>query len=118
MDVRVVMPLRSGSGPINRSNALAANALLANGVRVYIYPGMAHVKGAVYDGWACFGSANFDKLSLRLNRELDLATSNADAVERFVGEVFQSDFERSVELKDPFPTNWYAHLMALIANQL
>ena len=118
VDVRIVMPLHGDSGPINRSNALAANAMLASGVRVYIYPGMAHVKGAVYDGWACFGSANFDKLSLRLNRELDLATSDPDAVGRFVEQVFRPDFERSVELKEPFPTDWSDHLMALIANQL
>jgi cardiolipin synthase len=118
VDVRVVMPLHGDSGPINSSNALAANALLARGVRVYVYPGMSHVKGALYDGWACFGSANFDKLSLRLNRELDLATSDPDAVERFANEVFLPDFARSVELKEPLPTDWYDHLMALIANQL
>ncbi len=118
IDVRVIMPLRGDSGPVNRSNALAANAMLANGIRVYIYPGMSHVKGAVYDGWACFGSANFDKLSLRLNKELDLATSDSAAVERFVDGVFRPDFKRSVELKEPFPTNWSDHLMALIANQL
>ena len=28
---------------------------------------MSHVKAAVYDGWACQGPANFDRLSLRLN---------------------------------------------------
>ena len=118
VDVRVIMPLRGDSGPINRSNALAANTMLANGIRVYIYPGMSHVKGAVYDGWACFGSANFDKLSLRLNFELDLATSDSGAVNRFVDEVFTPDIEKSVELTEPFPTNWYDHLMALVANQL
>jgi cardiolipin synthase len=118
VDVRIVMPLHGDSGPINRSNALAANAMLASGVRVYIYPGMSHVKGALYDGWACFGSANFDKLSLRLNKELDLATSDPASVDQFVEEVFLPDFQRSVELKEPFPTDWSDYLMALIANQL
>jgi hypothetical protein len=28
------------------------------------------------------------------------------------------DFRMSVALKDPFPTNWSDHLMALVANQL
>ena len=40
--------------------------LLLNGIRVYIYPGMSHLKAAVYDGWACLGSANLDQLDLRI----------------------------------------------------
>ena len=40
---------------------------MRNGVRVYAYPGMTHVKAAIYDGWACVGSANFDKMSLRMS---------------------------------------------------
>jgi cardiolipin synthase len=56
VDVRVIMPYRSDSGVINKSNALAANSLLKQGARVFIYPGMSHLKAAVYDGWACVGS--------------------------------------------------------------
>ncbi len=48
---------------------VTANALLASGVRVFIYPGMTHVKAMIVDGWACLGSANFNKLSLRSNLE-------------------------------------------------
>ena len=29
---------------------------------------------AIFDGWACVGSANFDKLSFEVNREVNLAT--------------------------------------------
>jgi phosphatidylserine/phosphatidylglycerophosphate/cardiolipin synthase-like enzyme len=66
VDVRVVLPTRNDSGFMNSANLLAARAFLANGIRVYGYPGMTHVKAALYDGWATVGSANFDKLSLRI----------------------------------------------------
>jgi cardiolipin synthase len=118
VDVRVILPLESDFGVMSRSNAVAANAMLANGIRVFIYPRMSHVKGAVYDGWACFGSANFDRLSLRLNKELNLATSDPQAVQAFVDQVFEPDFVRSVELTAPLPVNWLDHLMELIADHL
>ena len=118
VDVRVVLPFRSDAGIIDRSNALAANVMLANGIRVYIYPGMAHVKAALYDGWACLGSANFDRLSLRINRELNLATSDSSFVDELEQRVFLRDFEKSAELTESLPTNWFDHLLELFADQL
>ena len=53
---------------------MTANRLLRAGVRVYLYPGMTHVKATTVDGlWAYLGTGNFDALSLRHNRELGLA---------------------------------------------
>ena len=48
------------------NNSLVTGDLVRNGIRVYAYPGMTHVKAALYDGWACVGSANFDKMSLHV----------------------------------------------------
>lgn len=118
VDVRVILPLRGDSGLINRNNAIAANKMLANGIRVYIYPGMSHLKGAVYDGWACLGSANFDALSLEVNRELNVATSHAPVVDELVNRVFLADMEKSAELKEPFPSKWSDFLTELIADRL
>ena len=118
LDVRVIMPFRSDSGVITKSNALAANTLLNNGVRVFIYPGMSHLKAAVYDGWACVGSANFDNLSLRVNREMNLATSHEPAVTALVEQVFRPDFERSLELTEPLPNEWSRYLAELLADML
>lgn len=118
VDVRVIIPYRNDSGLIRRSNAVAANVMLAHGIRVYIYPGMSHVKGAIYDGWACLGSANFDTLSLAVNRELNVATSHPPAVEAFVQRVFEPDFARSVELTRPFPRQWSDFLSELLADRL
>jgi cardiolipin synthase len=118
VDVRVILPYRSDSGLITRSNALVANAMLRNGIRVYIYPGMSHLKAAVYDGWACLGSANFDNLSLRVNREMNLATAHPPAVDALLAQVFHPDFEVAVELTGPLPNNWLHYLSELLADPL
>jgi phosphatidylserine/phosphatidylglycerophosphate/cardiolipin synthase-like enzyme len=118
VDVRVILPLEGNHGPIDQSHILVANALLENGVRVYLFPGMAHVKAAVFDGWACFGSANWDGLSLRTNKELNLATSHAPVVNELIARLFERDFARSVELSEPFPERWSDHLLELVADYL
>jgi len=118
VDVRVIMPYRNDSGLITRSNVLAANAMLRNGIRVYIYPGMSHLKAAIYDGWACLGSANLDNLSLRTNREMNLATSHPPAVDALREQVFHVDMENSVELTSPLPSNWSDYLAELLADSL
>ena len=101
VDVRVVMPSGSDQGLGDSSNMVTANALLANGVRVYVYPGMTHVKAAVFDGWACLGSANFNKLSLRRNIETNIATSDARVVGVLLRDLFERDFADSHELTEP-----------------
>lgn len=118
VDVRVVLPSRSDSGFMNSANLVASQLLVRNGVRVYAYPGMTHVKAAIYDGWACFGSANMDKLSLFINRELDLATSDPGAVARLRERLFEADFARSREITEAEPLGWNVYLSDFIARQL
>jgi cardiolipin synthase len=116
VDVRVIMPLVTDRGPITRNNALAANVMLEHGIRVFVYPDMSHVKAAVFDGWACLGSANWDKWSLSINKELNLATSHPEAVDGLLKRVFETDFERSVELTEPFPERWSDWLLELLGD--
>ena len=116
VDVRVILPLVSNHGAMNQSNVLAANAMLEHGIRVFLYPGMSHIKAAVFDGWACLGSANWDKLSFRTNRELNLATSYPEAVDELLDRIFTEDFASSVELTEAFPARWSDHLMELVAD--
>jgi len=118
VDVRVILPLVSNHGAMNQSNVLAANAMMEHGIRVFLYPGMSHVKAAVFDGWACLGSANWDRLSFRTNKELNLATSNPEAVDELLARIFAEDFSRSVELTEPFPARWSDHLMEMVADYL
>ena len=103
---------------MNANTATTANKLLAAGVRVYLFPRLTHVKAAVYDGWACLGSANFDKLSFRVNEELNIGYSDPQAVQELLDRLFYADFEHSVEMTEPFRTDWRNHLAELIANQL
>jgi cardiolipin synthase A/B len=101
VDVRVVLPSDSDLGLGNASNMVTANELIANGVRVFVYPGMTHVKAAIFDGWAFLGSANFNKLSLRRNFETNIATSDARLVEELKRDLFERDFTDSTELFQP-----------------
>ncbi len=92
--------------------------MVRNGVRVYAYPGMTHVKAAIYDGWACVGSANFDKMSLRVGQELDVAFSDPPTVDRLRRELFDKDFARSREITTPVETSWFDPLIKAFTDQL
>jgi len=116
VDVRVIVPLVTDRGPITRNNVLATNAMLEHGIRVFIYPGMSHVKAAVFDGWICIGSANWDRWSFRLNRELNIASSNRAVSEELQRRLFETDFATSVEVTEPFPERWSDHLLELVGD--
>ena len=118
VDVRVILPDDGNHRAQNYSNELAINTMLRNGIRVYQYPGMSHIKAAVYDGWACFGSANFDKLSLQINEELNLGTSDPGIVAELLERVFAVDFELSEELTTPVPTDWTHRLAEFVSDEV
>ena len=118
VDVRVILPFRGDSKVMNGSNVVVANSLVRQGVRVFIYPGFSHLTAAIFDGWACLGSANLDKMSLRVNDEMNLATSHPPTVATLMARVFDVDFAKSVEMTEPLPQNLSHRLAALIANQL
>jgi phosphatidylserine/phosphatidylglycerophosphate/cardiolipin synthase-like enzyme len=116
VDVRVVVP--SGDTIMDASNVVATNLLVRNGVRVYVYPGPIHGKAAIFDGWACFGSANMDDLSLRVNQEVNLATSSPEVVAELRERLFERDFARSREIVEPRPVGWDAYVLDFLAEQL
>ena len=118
VDVRIILPTRNDSGFMDSANLVAAKAFINNGVRVYGYPGMTHIKAAIYDGWACVGSANFDKLSLRINQETNLATSDPRFVEQLERDLFEADFARSREWTETRPIGWSDYIAEFIADQL
>jgi len=118
VDVRVVFPARNDSGVMEVNNSMVAGDLVRNGIRVYAYPGMMHVKAAIYDGWACVGSANFDKMSLRVGQELDVGFSDAVTVERLKRELFETDFAHSHQITQPGATSWFDSLVKAFTDQL
>lgn len=118
VDVRVILPAAGNHGPVDASNQVAANQMLEHGIRVYRYPGMSHVKAAIFDGWACVGSANFDKLSLQVNKELNLATSHEATVNDLIERVFLPDLMRSTEIVEPVELTLMAKLAEIITDEL
>jgi len=80
---------------MDAGNLSTANALINAGAKVYMYPKMTHLKAMICDDWANVGSANFDTLSMRINRELNLVFSDRSAVKDLENAVFLPDFRRS-----------------------
>lgn len=118
VDVRVIIPSSGNHGSLNASNKITINNLLEHGVRVYEYPGMSHVKAAIFDGWASVGSANFDKLSLQVNKELNLATSDPDTVKALLEQVFIPDMMMSTEIREPVEVSAAARITEIAVDEL
>jgi phosphatidylserine/phosphatidylglycerophosphate/cardiolipin synthase-like enzyme len=114
VDVRVVLPRVNDFKAGGRSNLIMANYLLENGVRVYFYPGMTHVKALLVDDWACVGSGNLNHLSLRISQEENIATSDPRFAAQLKSQLFEADFARSYELKEPISVNWQDVLADLV----
>lgn len=95
VDVRVIIPRVGDSSIMDAGNLATANGLIRAGAKVFQYPKMTHLKVMICDGWATFGSANLDTLSMRINRELNLAFSHRAAVQELEKAVFLPDFRRS-----------------------
>ena len=114
VDVRVVLPCVNDFKAGGRGNIVIANYLIEHGVRVYFYPAMTHVKALLVDGWSCLGSGNLNHLSLRVNHEQNVATSDPDFAAHLEKELFEEDFARSYELKEPVSVDWVDFLADLV----
>jgi cardiolipin synthase len=114
VDVRVVLPCVNDFKAGGRGNIVIANYLIEHGVRVYFYPSMTHVKALLVDGWACVGSANLNHVSLRVNHEQNIATSDPGFAARLEKDLFEDDFGRSYELKETVSVDWVDFLADLV----
>ena len=95
VDVKVIFPAVNDMVLYDKINLKIANYFIEKGVEVYLYPKMTHVKAAVYDNWACLGSANFNKLSMFKNREINIAFYDEKKVDELIENLFVVDFEVS-----------------------
>ncbi len=102
VDVRVTIPGKLDAKNFSGINKRVANILMSYGVRVFIYPGTSHIKAASFDGWVCFGTANYDDLSLHKNREVDLATSDSQFSKKLEQQVLLEGQNLSSELREPY----------------
>jgi cardiolipin synthase A/B len=116
VDVRVALTFTSDNDTVNRSNKVVANRLLRAGVRVYVNPGMTHVKALAVDGcWVYVGTGNFDTLSLRHNVEVGLGVSGCPLVRELEERLFQPDFCPAWELQQPLTLSLGDYLAELMA---
>lgn len=118
VDVRVILPERGDSTIMDAGNMGTARGLIQAGAKVYRYPKMTHMKVMICDGWANLGSANLDTLSLRINRELNLAFSDPTAIRSLENAVFNPDFRASRLVKLEETQGPVAPLAEAIADQL
>lgn len=118
VDVRIILPAEGDSAIMDAGNLATARVLIEAGAKVYRYPVMTHMKVMVCDGWATAGSANLDVLSLRINRELNIAFSDQAEVERLVDTVFRPDFARSSRIRIEETRTPKAYLAEILADQL
>ncbi|MBP9853586.1 MAG: phosphatidylserine/phosphatidylglycerophosphate/cardiolipin synthase family protein [Candidatus Omnitrophica bacterium] len=118
VDVRVILPVNGNHEIMNKNNIVIANLMFENGIKVYFYPRMSHIKAAVYDGWFCSGSANFDKLSFVDNLEFNIATSDPETVQRAISELFEPDFKKSMLMTEPLESDLKDRIAKFLAGQL
>ncbi|MCK5543344.1 MAG: phosphatidylserine/phosphatidylglycerophosphate/cardiolipin synthase family protein [Desulfobacterales bacterium] len=102
VDVRVTIPGVFDVETFSGINKGVANILLKHGVRIFVYPGVSHIKAASFDGWVCFGTANYDDLSFHKNFEVNLATSDPVFSKRFEQEILLDGQNISSELKESY----------------
>ncbi len=118
VDVRVILPASGDSAIMDAGNMATANTLIRAGAKVFQYPQMAHLKVMICDDWACVGSANLDTLSLRINRELNLAFAHPATVRGLANSIFASDFRRSRRISLSETEDLTNNLAETLADQL
>ena len=118
VDVRIILPRVNDLKVGGRSNLVLANYLLAHGLRIYFYPGMTHAKALLVDDWACLGSGNLNHISLRVNQEQNIASSDPRFAAQVKHDLFEQDFARSYEFNDPIAVDWVDFLADLVLEGL
>lgn len=117
VDVRIILPEQNNVYLMAKNNNYLINIFIENGIRVFLYPGMTHVKASIYDGWAMVGSANFDRLSYDINGEFDVAFDDENAVSELKKRLFEKDFGISKEITDVQQLGFGNELFSILADQ-
>ncbi len=118
VDVRVIIPKGGDSTLMDAGNLSTVRGLILAGAKVFRYSKMTHLKVMICDDWASVGSANFDTLSMRINRELNLVFPDRATVQKLENTIFLPDFRQSKRIF-PHETEGLANSVAeTLADQL
>lgn len=99
IDVRIMLPHTSDVRIVDTAARSYITHLLTSGVKIYRYQGTVfHAKTAVIDyAWASVGSANLDNLSLLLNYEANIFSTNTEFIQK-MREQFDIDIAHSDQI--------------------
>lgn len=118
VNVKVLLPYWGNHNIMNSNNMVKANILMAAGIKVYLYPKMNHVKASIFDGFAMVGTANYDKLSMRVNQEINFCFWDKNTVDKLKTKLFETDFKDSMLLSGEFPILWGDYILEKLAKHL
>jgi cardiolipin synthase A/B len=104
VDVRLLLPSRSDSGPALAVQHSHYDDLLRAGVKIYERDdGILHSKTLVIDKvWSIVGSSNFDHRSVLFNDEVDAVVLGEETGERLAAD-FQADLQHAQQID---PERW------------
>ena len=104
VDVRLLLPAHSDSGPALAVQHSHYEELLRAGVKIYERDdGILHSKTMVIDRvWSIVGSSNFDHRSVLFNDELDAVVLGKETGERLADD-FTADLQHAAEIE---PEQW------------
>lgn len=118
VDVRVILPAKGDSAIMDAGNMGTARGLIDAGAKLYRFPRMTHMKTMICDDWAQIGSANLDILSMRINRELNIAFTDRGVIRELERQVFLPDIRASERIRIEETTSPIAPIAESIADQL
>jgi cardiolipin synthase len=110
VDVRLLLPSRSDSGPALAVQRSHYEELLRAGVKIYERDdGILHSKTMVIDQvWSIVGSSNFDHRSVLFNDEVDAVVLGKET-----GAKLAADFQADLQHAHPIDLNEWRHRSAL-----
>lgn len=121
VDVRVLLPWQSNHVTADWLARGFFTACLKGGVRLFVYQNaMIHAKTATIDGlWSTIGTANFDRLSLAGNYEVNVEIRD-QAVAQEMEHIFMVDLSnaRELTLAEWERRPWYSRVSELILSPL
>lgn len=99
IDVRIMIPCKPDHPFVYWATYSYMNDLLSVGAKCYTYDnGFLHAKGLVIDGKvACFGTANMDIRSFKLNFEVNATIYNKETAAK-LEDIFMEDLTKSTQI--------------------